>query len=709
LRRKDLTVVSIRLNNNEDSLLSQRIEFIIITLYNLSRRRFFVRFSKFQKLQGELSMRIPKLNFPVLFLLSACLINVATAQREDLTRNDFKQLAGAAEEIPQMRLPNPADLGVKSKTAMLPVAANRSGQKFEIPIENAADFRLLLLAPTGENWSIKVALPNEDYINLRRDAASRSIEITEDFYELSGERFPAEVFTFKGLATGSIRIEINTSRSQSGGFLVAASESPLRLYSYVNTLETVRGGSIGLVASLLDNETETNYAGRIREATMRIETPNGELLRIKMFDDGNHNDALTGDGVFGGAFVPNQAGKFVAQITAKGVTANGEAFIRTGEHLIDAAANPVSFDGNAFVKPIDGTRFQIDLPARNLRAGQKVIAHAEVWGNDSSGNQKAVAWIGGMTLAEKSSGKGKAFLPLTLDARWIFRSDAIADFQLRNIRVQNADSFAVLGTNESIALPSFETSENLRRDYRGEISSEMQTGVSPLPQSQTDAPGGKLMLVHGYCSGDAWGAAASAGQFTNYVKFLDLNQNRSHDEFARRIRDFGANLPSFGIVAHSQGGAASLHLYTYYWSGLDYATGNRLIQSVGTPYQGTALAGNLAALGSVFGAGCGTNNDLTYSGSAAWLANIPSWARAKVFYHTTSFEDVWWRYDYCSLATDLFLGDPEDGVVERAYAQLPGANNLGHKTGWCHSSGMRDPAQTTDASRNLNMNANAAS
>ena len=38
-----------------------------------------------------------------------------------------------------------------------------------------------------------------------------------------------------------------------------------------------------------------------------------------------------------------------------------------------------------------------------------------------------------------------------------------------------------------------------------------------------------------------------------------------------------------------QGGAASLHLYTYYWSGFDYATGNRLIQSVGTPYQGTAL------------------------------------------------------------------------------------------------------------------------
>ena len=653
-------------------------------------------------------MRIPKLNVLVLFLLSAGFITVATAQKNNLTNRDFKQLAGAGSEIQQMRLPNPTDLGVKSKTAMLPVAANRSGQKFEIPVENAADFRLLLLAPNGEKWTVKLALPNEDYINLRRDAASRNIEITEDFYDLGGERFPAEAFTFKGLTTGTIRVEINTSRTHSGGFLVAASESPLRLYSYVNTLETVRGGSVGLVASLLDSETETNYAGSIREASLRIETPSGEILRIRMFDDGNHNDALAGDGIFGAAFIPNQTGRFIAQITARGTNAIGEAFIRTGEHIVDAAANPVSLDGNAFVKAVDDTRFQIDLPVRQLRAGQKVIAHAEVWGRDAQGNQKAVAWIGGMILAEKSVGGNKAVLPLTLDARWLFRSDAIADFQLRNIRVQDADSFVVLGGKELIALPPFDAPENLRRNYKGEITGEMQIGVSPIEESQTDAPGGKLMLVHGYCSGDAWGAAASAGQFTNYVKFLDLNQNRSHDQFAQRIRNFGASLPSFGIVAHSQGGAASLHLYTYYWSGLDYATGNRLIQSVGTPYQGTALAGNLAAIGSVFGAGCGTNNDLTYSGSAAWLANIPSWARAKVSYHTTSFTDVWWRYDYCSLATDLFLGDPEDGVVERAYAQLPGAINLGHKTGWCHTSGMRDPSQTTDSSRNVNMNANAA-
>ena len=652
-------------------------------------------------------MRIPKLNYVAFFLLMMCLTTIADAQKSHLSRSDFKQLAGAAEEFPQMRLPNPADLGLKSKTAMLPINAVRGVQKFSIPIENAADFRLMLLAPTSEKWSVRVALPNEDFVNLR-GATSPNIEITKDFYGLGDERFPAEVLTFKGLSSGSIRVEINTNRTERGGFLVAASESSLRLYSFVDTLETVRNNSIGLVASLFDNNDEAAFAGRIGAANVRIETPNGEILRTQMFDDGNHNDKLAGDGVFGGSFVPNQIGRYNAQIIAGGTNANNEAFIRTGEHLIEVAATRVSFDGGAFVKSIDDTRFQIDLNAQNLRAGQKIIAHAEVWGRDANGIEKAIAWIGGMTVAEKSFGKNSVILPLTLDARWLIRAAAKNDYELRNIRIQDADSTVVIGTKDSIALSPITLPTDLQRNFNGEITDEMRTGIRPATLDASNAVGGKLMLVHGYCSGDAWGNAASAGQFTNYVKFLDLNQNRSHDQFAQRIRDFGAGLPSFGIVAHSQGGSAALHLYTYYWSGLDAATGTRLIQSVGTPYQGTALAGNLAALGSVFGAGCGSNNDLTYSGSAAWLANIPSWARAKVSYHTTSFTDVWWRYDYCSLATDLFLGDPEDGVTEKAYGQLPGAINLGHKTGWCHTSGMRDPAQTDDSSRNANMNANAA-
>ena len=61
----------------------------------------------------------------------------------------------------------------------------------------------------------------------------------------------------------------------------------------------------------------------------------------------------------------------------------------------------------------------------------------------------------------------------------------------------------------------------------------------------------------------------------------------------------------------------------------------RIIQSVGTPYQGTPLAGILAAIGYVFGTGCGRNDNLTYDGAEQWLRGIPMEKRAEVYFYTT--------------------------------------------------------------------------
>ena len=115
-----------------------------------------------------------------------------------------------------------------------------------------------------------------------------------------------------------------------------------------------------------------------------------------------------------------------------------------------------------------------------------------------------------------------------------------------------------------------------------------------------------------------------------------------------------------------------------------------------TPYQGTPLA----SLGSF---ACGDNNDMTPSGAAAWLAGIPSWARAEVYYWTTSDAG-----SACNLLTSLILSDPEDGTVEKDRGQLPGANSMGHVTGWCHTTGMSYPASYTDHGRNQAMDAAAA-
>jgi hypothetical protein len=587
---------------------------------------------------------------------------------------------------------------------MIPIYEGDDLREIQIPVDNPKEFKLMLLAPNAAGWKIEAALPNEDFFNLRDRSLLQDVERTQTNFGMDGNQFPAEVFRLGAAREGVLRVKIDLpdSAAMTGkplGYLVASSESMYRLYSYIDTFETLVGREIGIGASLFDKKSNAetgapnSLIGSIRRSNVSIQTPKGEIVNLEMSDNGNGN--------LRAAFVPQTAGKYFVQITTEGTTPDGRDFLRTAEHSFAVAAENLKINDAAQARLIDDLRWQIDLPVNNLKSGQKVIAHAEVWSNG-----QPAAWIGGMTEGKGFDKRGVS-ISLSLDSRWLTRVEPSGNYELRNIRLQNVDNSIVLAKTEKISLPAVYVPDSAR-SFGGEITDEMRQGARPEIQIN-NAVGGKLMLVHGYCSGDAWGAAASAGQFTNYVKFLDLNQNRSHDQFANLIRNFGASLPSFGIVAHSQGGAASLHLYTYYWSGLDYATGGtRLIQSVGTPYQGTALAGNLALLGQIFGAGCGSNNDMTYSGAAAWLAGIPSWARAKVYYHTTSFTDVWYRYDYCQLATDPFLSDPDDGVVERAYAQLTGANNLGHKTGWCHTGGMRDPSQTTDSARNTNMNANAA-
>lgn len=646
---------------------------------------------------------------PLCLLLCLFSLIVSAQKISSVSRADFKNLAGTIEEIPLMRMPEPSALGTRSKSAMFPITAGTDLQEIEIPVDSTENFRLMILAPGGKSLNLRVALPREDFFDVRSEGFARQVRTTDTTYGLDGNQFPAEVFSFDSLKTGIVRVQIEKPKNlvttgEIIGYLVASSDTPYRLYSYINTLQTTVGSEIGIVSALFNQKANgeegmpETLLGNIRESRVLITAPNGERLEFPMTDSDS--------GEFISKFTPRIAGRYTAQIISKGEIPEGSEFVRSSELTFEVAATRAEFKSNVRAARVDDLRWRIDLPVSGVKKGEKVIVHAEIWGRRDDGSEFPVSWLGGMTIGE-SLAKRETSVSITLDSRWLAQNGEAKSFVLKNIRLQNPDNSVVLGTTESLQLTGVYPTD-LAKSFAGIITDEMRQGVRPV-KTTAEAVGGKLMLVHGYCSGDAWGGAASAGQFTNYVKFLDLNQNRSHDQFANLIKNFGASLPSFGIVAHSQGGAASLHLYTYYWSGLDYATGGtRLIQSVGTPYRGTALAGNLALLGQIFGAGCGSNYDLTYNGAAAWLANIPTWARAKVYYHTTSFTDVWYRYDYCNIATDPFLSDPDDGVVERTYAQLTGGVNLGHKTGWCHTGGMRDPSQTTDSSRNSNMNANAA-
>jgi hypothetical protein len=438
-------------------------------------------------------------------------------------------------------------------------------------------------------------------------------------------------------------------------------------------------------------------AGRIRVA---VTAPSGAACPVTL-----------ADGM--ARFVPAETGRHVVRVDVAGAPASERSPRSIG--LVVDVGLPARIVTVRREASADGVReawpVRVDVPLDTAFLG------AEVWATIDLA-PKPVAWIGSLVpIADGPDGAREA--TLTFDRRWLVVAGVPegAPLELRNLRIHDREAWLVRDLVSSLplgpaALPPAGTQIDLDEMRLG------RAGGHPVPISLTSLPGADdaavgshaLVLVHGYCSS---GVTFPPAQFTGQVGvFFDPNQAKSNDAFAQTLLGYTSQFKSFGVAAHSQGGLASLHLYTFYWSGLDWAGpgigGNtRLIQSVASPYQGTPLAGNLAILGQIFGTGCGAITDLTPDGAVAWLSTIPTWARQRVHYWTTSFEDGPFL-DYCNLVTDFFLTDPDDGVIEKIRGQLPGANNMGHVEGWCHTTGMADPPNYTDAVRNAQINAQAA-
>ena len=622
-----------------------------------------------------------------------------------------KQLAGPAEEIELMQKSSPAETAIISKHAMIPVSltANGNGQQtwnknILIDGENP---KALLFSPDKETWQLNIKS-----LTAEKSMSSSSVSFyqRETEFGMGSEKFPATQYELENIKSGRYEFGISSEMNAAAeGYLLISSDSPYRLKSFANTHGALVGESINLSALAMTDDSEftvvKNDFQMINSSYLMVTAPDGQTKEINMFDDGLLTDKAASDGTFNAGFIAEQVGLYQVQVVSQGISPSGKPFYRTAEHIIPVIESDLELHSKQVVGEYsEGNKINLDIDISTSADEGRYRVYAEVWGTESNGktNQSsAVSWLS--TIAELNDGKIK----LQLDDRWLLTKDVQAPFELKNIRFEDTSHYITMLNVESLPLQLPAVSNKSASDYDGELYESMLKGDKPKAlKTVNKAAGGKLMLVHGYCSGDAWGPVQS--QFSNSVKFTDFNQNRSHDAFARLIDTYGDNFPSFGVVAHSQGGAASLHLYTYYWSGLDNAGSGRLIQSVGTPYQGTPLAGNLAALGNIFGVGCGYNSDLTTSGASAWLSGIPTWARSKVNYYTTSFTDKWWRYDYCNVASDLILSDPEDGTTEKSRGQLSGAVNRGHRTGQCHTEGMRDMAQTRDSSRNSSMSAYAA-
>ncbi len=620
-----------------------------------------------------------------------------------------KQLAGPAEEIELMQRASPESTAIVSKHAMV-----------AIDLSEQADGQLSWnksLLIDGDNPKVLLFSPDKDSLRfeikgLAREKSNRASSIEyfsrETTLGMGDEQFPATQFEMQNLKSGRYEVGISADKNAMG-YLMISSDSPYRLKSFVSTPGQLVGDVINVNATAYADDSQFSVVKSdlqlINSSYLRITAPDGTVQETSMFDDGVSFDKSAFDGEFNGQFIAEQAGLYQVQVVSKGITPSGKPFFRTAEHVIPVISSDLALSSKSATGEYSSAhKIDLNFSVKTTDQDSRYRVLAEVWGTDKSGKSDqltAVAWLS--TMADVVNGK----INLQLDDRWLLNKNVSAPYELKNVRIEDSNHYINVLNIERLPLMLPEISVTNKSSYNGGLNDSMLQGDRPAGFNvNTKAAGGKLMLVHGYCSSDVWGNVQS--QFSNYVKFADFNQNRSHDAFARLIDTYGDNFPSFGIVAHSQGGAAALHLYTYYWSGLDNAGSGRLIQSVGTPYQGTPLAGNLAAIGDIFGVGCGYNSNLTVSGGGAWLSGIPTWARSKVNYYTTSFTTKWWRPDWCNFASDIILSDPEDGTTEKSRGQVSGAVNRGHKTGQCHTDGMRDMAQTRDSGRNSTMNSNAA-
>ena len=615
-----------------------------------------------------------------------------------------KQLAGPASEIASMRAPSPVDATIHSRTALLPVhfgdtgSSERSWQA-TLPVENGK-LRFLVFEPAETSWQVDLVTASGREVS----AASQASRVLNTDFGIEQSNVPVTRYDYDNLQGDNWTLKLRSASAAKDGFILIEGDEATELASWQTHTRQLVGQRLGLTALLttsLDDKVRVGKtAGRINQAIIRVTGPDKMTATYPMFDDGRHDDGIAGDGLFGGDFPADMAGDYTAQVEARGINQAGKAFVRTAEHLLPVVDVSLELSASrAVAVASDNERLSIRIPVTARSPGQHYRAIGEIWGTDAGGKSVAVAWLGGMVTPSNGT------LALGFDERWLALAATKGPYEIRNLRIEDADNFITVASAKRLPLnvPTLRT-----RALASEIVIDELMTMGPRPaesNNTTQGVGKRLLLIHGYCSNGVW----PASQFATSSTFLDAKQNRTHDQFAQLIRNFGATWNSFGTVSHSQGGAASLHLYTYYWSGLDNATGSRLMQSVGTPYKGTNLSGILATLGNWFGIACGSNANLTYSGAAAWLAGIPNSNRAKVNYYTTSFALTnWYTNDYCNFATDLVLNDPEDGTTEQVNNQLYGGINRGHVTGQCHTAGMRDPAQTLNASRNSTMNINAA-
>ena len=368
-------------------------------------------------------------------------------------------------------------------------------------------------------------------------------------------------------------------------FTIAFQDSDLKVWTSLGSTDLRLGKDITMEAMIPVPGVVVDNAGRpqasvqlVRDAEVTIVEPDGDTFTKNMQDE-------TNDGIFEASFRPASIGVYNALVTVGGKDQQGNEVSRSLWYLFRVAEPSLNLTGSAsaslYTHPVtNAVIINLDIGVQwDPSASSVYRGYAEVWGVSAENGQTEVpvAWVSGMVQVSKDSSANQSSpynVRFELDSLWLDVAKAKPPLQLHNLTFEESDGFVTLVYPTT--LPVVTTNRQLRefqpRRVVTDITYEMRNGFNWYRHNFSKDPNpGKIVLVHGYCSADV---PYTAEDFTDAVAFKDFHQSRSNDEFAQKIIEFvdSEHITKFSTASHSHGGIATLHMYTYYQTGMDATT-----------------------------------------------------------------------------------------------------------------------------------------
>ena len=636
-----------------------------------------------------------------------------------------KSLAGPPEEFKNHRIPNPENFSRIDDSVLETILFDGSPiVEYIIPVDTEQNFTFSLSSPYIDDLNVSLISPLGEIINpiFERTNFTWGVGNSAPMFSSTIENNIMGNYTLKFLLKNRSNIPFEL-------ILIWFNNDDLTVRTFLSSYIIAKGKKIDIIADIdLEDESMSFHEVDVTSAFIEIFDMNGNSIMIPMEEE-DETDNNDDEGIWRGTVPLRLSGSFIMSPTIcgtyeptdelkkstferTGVLLEEISFMRTSRHLIVISDADVTIGDKSKIIEKDCDIYYLIIPVKNRGNITRFRYYTELWGIDECGDEFPIVWLGGLTNITNN------ILKIQLNKKWLCGIDSCDDLILKNTYVADVNtSFPVDNQTSNIQVYwNYEVFNHIKanKNNKVNITKEMREGINPfklMNKRDINQIRTGIIMLPGYCSStNPW--LSSRNIFSKAFYFDENNLNLSNDAYARRVINFIINktpIRAMSYIAHSQGGMVSTHLLNYYFTDDDDRAGNgRLVQSVGTPYQGTSLADDVASFTRIFGIGCGGNSDLSRDGAANWISGISTFQRREIYFYTTTYLNKAGFPRFCNLGTNLLLSNPNDGITELSSSMLPNGNNEGNTVKQCHSVSMEYLAQYDDRERNIEMNRLAA-